>query len=259
MTKIDISTILGLAIAVLLVLVSLHLSGDISNFINFPAVLVTFGCTIAVSCASFSFSDMWTALKTVLEIAFFSPAKSELIAYTSIKSAELAAQNGTLNINIRKDLPLNNKFFKKWLEFVSDGEKIEVIDRLITQEIYTFQDQQNTVIKLLRKAAEVAPAFGLIGTLIGLVQMLSNIEDISVIGKGMSIALLTTFYGAILAYMFLIPIATKIERNVKEEVMNLKIMHRTILAITGKENPRQLETVLNSILPQGRKVIYYKY
>jgi len=110
---------------------------------------------------------------------------------------------------------------------------------------------------VLRKAAEFAPAMGLIGTLIGLVQMLGNLDDPSTIGPAMAVALLTTFYGAVLANMVFSPMASKLERNSAEESMVNTIYMMGAASIGRQENPRRLEMLLNSILPPGKRVQYF--
>jgi chemotaxis protein MotA len=110
---------------------------------------------------------------------------------------------------------------------------------------------------VLRKAAEYAPAMGLIGTLIGLVQMLGNLDDPSAIGPAMAVALLTTFYGAVLANMLLSPLAAKLERNSEDEAL-LNLVYLTAAVSMGRqENPRRLEMLLNSILPPAKRVHYF--
>jgi chemotaxis protein MotA len=110
---------------------------------------------------------------------------------------------------------------------------------------------------VLRKMAEFAPAMGLIGTLIGLVQMLSSLSDPSTIGPAMAIALLTTFYGALLANFVFLPLAAKLERNSQEEVLVNNVYLMGAASIGRQENPRRLEMLLNSVLPPSKRVRYF--
>ena len=110
---------------------------------------------------------------------------------------------------------------------------------------------------VLRKAAEFAPAMGLIGTLIGLVQMLGNLQDPSTIGPAMAVALLTTFYGAVLANMVFMPLASKLERNSAEEMLIYNLYTMGATSIGRQENPRRLEMLLNSVLPPAKRVKYF--
>ena len=259
MKKVDFSTFFGIVTAITLVIASISIGGDINKYFNLPSFLIVAGCTLAVSCASYSFGEVYLALKAITTLTFLSPSDSREIAVHSISAAEFAYKNSVLDLEKNENILIQNRLFRKWLSYVSDNQKIDVIDGLITQEIYTIQEQQNIVVQLLKKAAEVAPACGLIGTLVGLIQMLSSINDISSIGAGMSVALLTTFYGAVLSYIIILPLATKLEKNTKQEILNFTIFHKTIISIAQRENPRQLEPVLNSILPPGKKILYFKY
>ncbi len=259
MTRIDFSTLFGISAAITMILVSISLGGDVNKYFNLPSFLIVVGCTLAVSCACYSLSEVYLALKTICVIIFISPSDSRDIAIKSIATAEYAYKHTLLNLEKNIDIPVTNKIFRKWLGYIADTQKPESIDLLISQEISTIQEQQNIVVQLLKKAAEVAPACGLIGTLVGLIQMLSSINDIVSIGSGMSVALLTTFYGAILSYIIILPLATKIEKNTKQEILNYTIFYKAIMSIAYRENPRQLEPILNSILPQGKKIVYFKY
>lgn len=112
---------------------------------------------------------------------------------------------------------------------------------------------------MFRKSADIAPAMGLIGTLIGLVQMLGNLDDPTKIGPAMAVALLTTLYGAILSTMVFTPLASKLERNTNEELLISQLYLEGILSIARQENPRQLETVMNTLLPPSKRVRYFNH
>jgi chemotaxis protein MotA len=110
---------------------------------------------------------------------------------------------------------------------------------------------------IMKKAGDIAPAMGLIGTLIGLVQMLGNLDDPSSIGPSMAVALLTTFYGAVLANMVFMPLAAKLERNSGEEELLNSVYMVGAVSIGRQENPRRLEMLINSILPPSKRVSYF--
>ncbi|MDX1924246.1 MAG: MotA/TolQ/ExbB proton channel family protein [Rickettsiaceae bacterium] len=261
MKKVDFSTLSGMGLAICFFASSIMMSSSsISLYLNAPSMLIVFGSTVAISCACFSFRDVGNAFRTISDLLVKSPANPSEVARLCLKSAELCYKSGINSIGKKlTSMPLYHKTFIKWLEYVVDNEKIELIDKLISQEIYSHHEEQTTVIQLIRRGAELAPAYGLIGTIVGLVQMLSAIQDINLIGEGLSLALLTTLYGAILAYLVLVPLASKLERNLKEEMTNLCLMHRTIISVAKQENPRQLEPVVNSILPPGKNIVYFHY
>ncbi|MCK4938737.1 MAG: MotA/TolQ/ExbB proton channel family protein, partial [Rhodospirillaceae bacterium] len=134
------------------------------------------------------------------------------------------------------------------------GEEVEGILR---KDMFSTVQRHISSASILRKAAEFAPAMGLIGTLIGLVQMLGNLDDPSTIGPSMAVALLTTFYGAVLANMVFSPMAAKLERNSAEEAMVNNIYVMGASSIGRQENPRRLEMMLNSVLPPSKRVQYF--
>ncbi len=257
--KSDLSTIMGIGLALAIFVTSILVSSsDLSLYFNLPSFLIVFGSTFAVSCACFTFRDAWIALQTISELIFRSPVNSEDVAKSCMRSSEICYRAGINSIGKRiGSIPLAHKLFIKWLRYIVDNEKYELIDKLITQEIYSYHEDQVTVVQLMKKSADLAPAFGLIGTIVGLVKMLSAIEDVSMIGQGLSVALLTTLYGTLLAYLVLVPLASKLERNLKEDITNLSIMHKTVLSIAKQQNPRQLEIILNSILPPGKNIVFF--
>ena len=127
----------------------------------------------------------------------------------------------------------------------------------MVQEVDAISTRHKKSVEILRKAAEVSPAMGLIGTLIGLVQMLGGLEDTTKIGPAMAIALLTTFYGAVLAYVILTPLANKLEKNSKQEVENLILCAEGISSIARQDSALKLELKLNSMLPPNQRVKIY--
>lgn len=256
----DYSTLIGLFFVFAIIYYSLFLNNSIAYIFNLSSFLLVFACTLAVCYASFSFKIFRDALRNIVSSLFSAPQKPKMIALDCMELAQII-----YNSSLRKFLKsednknLKNEFFIKWSEYILDAEDVKIIDSYITEEIETHKNNKKKVIEFLQKAYEVAPAFGLIGTILGLIQMLSSIEDTAAITSGMASALLTTLYGAILAYCFFQPISNKLENNLNDEVINMKIIHKTIISLREMENPRLLESSLNTLLPDGSKIIYYKY
>jgi chemotaxis protein MotA len=260
MKRKDLSSLIVLIIAILLIFIQIFSSENASIFFNLPSFMLVFGCTILVSSASFGFTKILCASKIILKSLVYAEESLKLTAKNCIITSELAYKFGSRNLALSEDfLYKDNEFFNKWIGYVNDNHSPSNIEILISEEISSYESNKEEVIQILKKSSELAPAFGLIGTLLGLIQMLSNIEDISNISQGMSVALVTTFYGSILAYMFFMPIANKLEKNLKQDILVLRLMQKTISSIFTRENPRVLETTLNALLPQGEKIIYYKY
>ena len=138
-----------------------------------------------------------------------------------------------------------------------EGATSDEIEPFMQGEMQAAARRQIRTVSVLRKAAEISPAMGLIGTLVGLVQMLGNLSDPSTIGPSMAVALLTTFYGAVLANMVFTPLASKLERNSSEEALINQIHVMAATSIGRHENPRRLEMMLNTILPPDHRIEYF--
>jgi chemotaxis protein MotA len=140
---------------------------------------------------------------------------------------------------------------------VVDGIKVEDVEDVIRRELGATLGRHRKSATVLRRAADIAPAMGLIGTLIGLVQMLGRLSDPGAIGPAMAVALLTTFYGAVLAHMILNPLASKLERNSAEESLIGQLNLVAAGSIGRQENPRRLEMLLNSLMPPAKRIRFY--
>ncbi len=177
-----------------------------------------------------------------------------VIAKQMIDIALLARNEGTLALQkvdreLRKD-----PFLHRGILMIGDGNTGEEITRVMGQEIDALLARHQRAIGILRRAAEVAPAMGLIGTLIGLVQMLSMLDDPNSIGPSMAVALITTFYGAMLGTVILSPLAVKLELNSQSEALEKNLVLAGLASISRQENPRRLEMILNSHLPPSRRI-----
>jgi len=241
-------TLLGIVAGFGLIISAMIIGGSPWDFVNLQSVLIVLGGTIAITVVSFSVKDL-------MQIP---SALWRMMSYTMIKIAEKARSGGVIALDqVSKTLD-DEPFLQKGLELAIDGAKPEEIENILKQEIYSNATIQSKSVDLLRRSAEVAPAMGLIGTLVGLVQMLGNLSDPSTIGPAMAVALLTTFYGAILAHMVLIPLSSKAERNSHNE-STLSLLYLTgVLSIGREENPRRLEMQLNAMLPQKNRINYYE-
>ncbi|MBM3515365.1 MAG: flagellar motor protein MotA [Alphaproteobacteria bacterium] len=179
------------------------------------------------------------------------------VAYTMLEIADFGRRHGVLRL---QGAPLK-KFERepvlhKGLGLVIDGMSDGEIERVLREDMLSAEHDVQRATQVIRKAAEIAPAMGLIGTLIGLVQMLGNLGDPQVIGPAMAVALLTTFYGAVLANLVLNPLAAKLERNNADERLIHQIQLTGLTAMARKDNIRRIELVLNSQLPPSHKVQY---
>lgn len=254
---IDIALIFGLCVAFGLVGTALVLGGSVSSFYNLPSVLIVLIGTFAVTLVSFSITELFGAFSAVLATILPKRHDHRLAGERCLNLAAIARDNGVLALDHVLPVIDSEPFLQRAIAMTVDGATPHQIDQVLAQEIDAVQDLRHRHAGVLRRAAEVAPSMGLIGTLIGLIQLLGNLNDPSSIGPAMAVALLTTFYGAILAYMVLAPIAAKLERNAEAELLECEIYHACAMSIARQENPRLLERLLNTKLPPSQRLDYY--
>lgn len=255
--RIDFATVLGLGGGFALVATALVLGGNVASFIDLPALLIVFGGTLAVTTTCFSLREMANAQRLVLSTIFRRVADPEVIAIRVLKLAEGARTSGVLSLETEVPRLRTEPVLAKGIQMVVDGTPGEEIERFMRRELHAIQQRHARSAGILRKAAEVAPAMGLIGTLIGLVQMLSHLDDPATIGPGMAVALITTFYGAVMATLVFAPLAAKLERNSADEMLTNQVQLIGCVSIGRQENPRRLELQINALLPPSRRVRYF--
>jgi chemotaxis protein MotA len=253
----DLVTVIGLVCGFGLIGAAIALGGSPESFFNPPSVLIVIGGTFAVTTACFSLREMGRTFRVIGKTMFHTSRNPAEAATQVLQIAELARKRGVLALQNLLGSVQNEPFLYKGLQMVVDGTPGEEFESIMRRDLQATIQRHSKSTSVLRKMGEFAPAIGLIGTLIGLVQMLGNLDDPSTIGPSMAVALLTTFYGAVLANMFFLPLASKLERNSQEEALinNLYVMGAA--SIGNQENPRRLEMMLNSILPPANRVQYF--
>jgi chemotaxis protein MotA len=253
----DFATILGVLGGFALIVAAMVLGGTPGAFLDVPAMLIVLGGSFLITTVSFSFHEILKAQGVMLKAVAYRQQEPQDAALKVLYLADLARKNGALGMENTMNEFKGEPFLKKAMDLVIDGTTGEEVERVMLREAESTVYRHNRSAGVLRRAGEVAPAMGLIGTLIGLVQMLGNLEDPSAIGPAMAVALLTTFYGAVLANMVFLPLANKLERNSGLEAMVNQIYAMGAGSIGRQENPRRLETSLNSILPPAQRVSFF--
>ena len=252
-----IATIVGITGGFALVLSAMILGGSVGAFVDAPAVLIVLGGTFMVTLASFSLAELLRAGAVMSRAVMTSTQAPSVAAYRIMELAEKARRDGVLALQLGTGQRSEEVFLRKAMALVVDGTPGEEVERILRREVQSQSQRSRTSADVFRRAAEVAPAMGLIGTLVGLVQMLSNLDDPSSIGPAMAIALLTTFYGAVLAYMVFSPLASKLERRNDEDNLVQTVYLTGAASIGRHENPRRLEMLLNAILPPAHQIQYF--
>lgn len=256
-SHIDLATASGILTAIALVGIPIAFSGSPYAFIDLPSLVIVIGGTFAVTTACFTVHEVFRAQLLILRTVFYRRHNITQSAELVLDLANRARRSSILALENYVAADKGESFLSKGLGMVVDGVDPDKIEALLKQDMHSLAERHNRGIAVFRKAAEIAPAMGLIGTLIGLVQMLAHLEDPSTVGPAMAIALLTTLYGAMLSYMVFTPLAAKLERNTNEEMLVDQIYMEGILSIARQENPRRLETAMNTILPPARQVHFF--
>ncbi|MEL0111955.1 MAG: MotA/TolQ/ExbB proton channel family protein [Rickettsiales bacterium] len=253
----DVATVFGIVGAFALIITAIVLGGSPYAFIDIPSICIVIGGTLGITTACYSFRDLGTAFRIVMSTVFYHSRNPSSAALHVLQLAELSRRKGLLAMEPYVPRLMNEEMLHKGLKMLLDGSTGDEIERIMHGEIQAAMRRHVRTVNVLRKAAEVSPAMGLIGTLVGLVQMLGNLSDPSAIGPSMAVALLTTFYGAILANMVFSPLAAKLERNSSEEALINQIHVMAATSIGRHENPRRLEMLLNTILPPDHRIEYF--
>ena len=254
---IDVATLFGVIGAFLVIGLAMVLGGSPGSFVDVPAILIVVGGTFLVTTISFTLGEVTQAQRVMLRTVLYHAEPPEEAAKRVLQLADVARQKGPFALEARLGTMHHGRFLAQAVSLVVDGLPAEEVESILDRERHATRERHIRSAGVLRRAGEVAPAMGLIGTLIGLVQMLGNLQDPSTIGPAMAVALLTTFYGAVLANMVFHPLATKLERNSDVESMVNQIYSIGAASISRQENPRRLEMTINAILSPAQRVNYF--
>lgn len=243
----DIMTLIGLIAGIFLVINGILSTGALSNFYDSGSIFITIGGTFAVLLMTFPLGVIKKALGGI-KIALF-PKKFEPKKYIAIivDIAVEARKKGLLALE-DKAKEYSDPFIKKCIMLIVDAMEPEKVRNVLETELFYIEERHKNIQTFYEKGAAYAPAFGMIGTLIGLVNMLKSLSDQASLGPNMSVALITTFYGSLLANMFFIPIAGKLKIRNDEERICKEILIEGILSVQAGENPRNIQEKLNAFL-----------
>ncbi|MDR2174451.1 MAG: motility protein A [Synergistaceae bacterium] len=244
----DLTTVVGFLICWILVIGGMAAGGNIAAYYDFPSILITVGGSIGAVVISHP-SDILKTVGGAIKNAFFSSDPNLLgMVQTIVSFAEKARREGLLALE-GDVAELDDEFLRKSIQLVVDGTDPELVKAILDTEIGILEDRHSANKSVFDATAELAPAYGMIGTLIGLIAMLGNLQDVSALGPGMAVALITTMYGSMMANMLCIPVAKKLAARSSKEILSMELMVEGILAIQAGENPRIVEEKLKVFLP----------
>ncbi len=247
----DIATIIGIVGGLVLIIISIMMGSPLSTFINIPGITVVVGGTVMATLIMQKLPVVLGSMSIAMNAFFDKTEPPQQLIKQIVKMAGKARKGGLLALENEK---VKNPYLARGVRMAVDGiDPAEIINTLKI-ESESLLNRHETGHKVFKFMGATAPAMGMIGTLIGLVQMLRSLDDPSSIGPAMAVALLTTFYGAVLAFLIFNPIAEKLEDRTKQEEMQIDIILHGIDGITKGLNQSILEDKLVAFLsPKSRK------
>jgi len=249
---VDLATIVGLIGAMALILISMLMSGELGMFVNAPSLVIVVGGTIFSVMAKYGLGQFLGAVKIAgKSFALKLPDPNELIDEI-VTLADEARKGGLLSLEGKE---VSSEFLQRGIQLLVDGHDPDVVKALLAIDKNKAAERHQTGASIFSAMADVAPAMGMIGTLIGLVAMLANMDDPKAIGPAMAVALLTTLYGAVIANALCGPIAAKLQLRAGEEALIKSLIIDALLAIQGGQNPRVIDSMLRNYLPESKRLV----
>jgi chemotaxis protein MotA len=246
----DIATIIGLFGGIGVIVAAIVLGGSVGVFINVPSLVVVIGGTFMVTLLQISLAQFLGSFKVGLTAFMHKSTKPESLIEEAIELADVARKEGILALESKE---ISDPFLNDGVKLCIDGHSLEIVQKMLSRDINLALERHTSGITMFKSIAIAAPAMGMIGTLIGLVQMLANMDDPKSIGPAMAVALLTTLYGAIIANAIAGPIAAKLTGIRDAERLNKQLILESISGIQEGINPRVLQQLLTTYLPGNRR------
>ena len=248
----DISTLIGILVAFGLVIISILMGGDGTWFLNYPSLMIVIGGTTGATLLSYPLSEVLGVFKVAKNVFMHrSQVPAELIPLI-IGFAKKARQEGILSFESQLK-EIEDPFLIKGIQMAIDGMESSSIEDVMTTEIQYLEARHRLGSEIFTTMGTFAPAVGMLGTIIGLVQMLMQMEDPSQIGAPMAVALLTTLYGTLLAYLLFLPVAGKLKTRSRQEILVKEMVLEGVISIQSGDNHRIVEQKLKAfIAPKAR-------
>ncbi|MCI8490621.1 MAG: motility protein A [Lachnospiraceae bacterium] len=244
----DIASLLGILLGMAMVIFGiLSNKADLLGYVDVPSIIITIGGSVTGVLGSHKVSDFVKGFQSIALVMKEEARDPGSVISNIINLANVARKEGLLALEEASN-DIDDPFLKKGIMLVVDGTDPELVRGILETELMCIEDRHKKVIGFWEKWAELGPAWGMIGTLIGLVNMLNNMEDASAIGPAMAVALLTTLYGSLIANWLCTPVANKMKVNNDLEIIVKEVMVEGLLSIQAGENPRVIEEKLKSFL-----------
>lgn len=246
----DLATLIGFIAAWVLIIGTIALGSGAIVFVNAPSFMIVFGGAFAVVMMRFTLAQFIGSIKTAMKAFLYKAESPEELIETVVELAAVARKEGLLALEGKE---ITNTVLAKGVSMLVDGHEPAIVRKALTTEMNETVNRHNIGQDIFKQIGDAGPAMGMIGTLVGLVQMLSNMSDPKSIGPAMAVALLTTLYGAMLANMFALPVSDKLALRSAEETLNKNIIIMSVLGIQEGQNPKVLEELLKNFLPASKR------
>ncbi|MDY0132886.1 MAG: motility protein A [Desulforegulaceae bacterium] len=243
----DITSIIGIVAGFSAIIGTIMLGSGIGLFINIPSIMIVFGGTISAALVGYPLPDFMKLIKATSRVFKFKIEDPQNLIDRLIEISNKARKGGLLSIE--GDInSIEDPYFASALQMTVDGVKTGDIAQVMQKKMAMVQQENKIGISIFSSLGAYAPAFGMVGTLIGLIQMLASLDDPSSIGPKMAVAMITTFYGSILANLLFLPMADKLRQRNTQEITNMNLLFEGVISIREGEHPRLMEEKLKVYL-----------
>ncbi|NKC00206.1 MAG: flagellar motor protein PomA [Pseudomonadales bacterium] len=246
----DLATLIGILGAFGIVIYAMLSGGSLDMFVNAPSLMIVLIGSLFVVLMKFNLGQFIGALKVAVKAFSFKLTDPEVLIEEVVELADEARKGGLLSLEGKET---SSKFLSQGIQLLVDGHDADVVKTLLWKDLKQTQERHEWGAKIFTALGDVAPAMGMIGTLVGLVAMLSNMDDPKSIGPAMAVALLTTLYGAMFANMVALPVADKLTLRRTEEGRVKTMAIDALLAIQAGQNPRIIDSMLKAYLPESQR------
>jgi len=254
----DLATVIGIVGAFALVVAAMSTGGGLTWFLDGPSAMIVFGGTFGAVLVNYRMSDMLSVLKVAKNAFFKREYKTDEIIRLLVEMSKMARKEGILSLQ-NMGVRVKDPFLGKAVDMMVDGYEPALMANILETELDFIAERHRLGAEIFASMGNFAPAMGMMGTLIGLIQMLMKMEEPSSIGPSMSVALVTTFYGVILANLVFHPISGKLRTRRAEELLVKRLIIKAVMSIQEGDNPRILEQKLHSfIAPTERRSRFYR-
>lgn len=243
----DLASVFGLVGGIAVIAFTILISGDLAGYVDIPSIICTFGGTVCMTVMAFPVKKLKEGFSSLRHVFFYTEMDSESVIKSIIDLANVARKEGLLALEEAAQ-QLKDDFLQKGVLLIVDGTDPELVRNILETELAFIEDRHKSNQGVFEYMASIGPGFGMLGTLIGLINMLANLSDPSTVGPNMAVAIVTTFYGSIIQNVFCNPVINKLKLRSSQESLMKEVMLEGMLSIQAGENPRIIEEKLKAFM-----------